>query len=74
MNCLNFVGYVLRVKHTERNYSHEMVQYKRISAVSESRGIGNGYIYYLSFSSLEYSRVHTETPLQQFSSTLSRLK
>lgn len=51
-----------------------MARYKWISAVSESKAIGNGYIYYLSFSSLEYRRVHTETPLQQFSSTLSRLK
>lgn len=64
INCQNLVGCILRVKHThiQENYSHKMEEYNRILGVSEITGTENGYIYYLDFSSLEYHRVHTETP------------
>lgn len=77
MNCQNLVRCILRVKHThiQENYSHKIIEYNRIFGVSEITGSENGYIYYLDFSSLEYHRVYTETPvLEQLSATLIHLK
>lgn len=40
-----------------------MTEYNRTFGVSGITNIENGYIYYLDFSSLEYHRVHTKTPV-----------
>lgn len=64
MNCLSLIRYISKANHMhiQQNYSHKTAQCNTVFRVSTGRGLENGYIYYLDFSSLEHHLVHTKTP------------